>query len=90
MTMPVKSTNEKVGILKMGWLVVEDVLKEPATVVVYYGRQRPLKMSEKRSQKGVVGDHKNVVLRCNTITRNYVTVTDQVHMRVTCTVQLAS
>ena len=47
MTMPVKSTNVKVGILKMGWLVVEDVLMEPATVIVYYGRQRPLKMSEK-------------------------------------------
>ena len=50
MTMPVKSTNVKVGILKMGWLVVEDVLMEPATVIVYYGRQRPLKRVRKISK----------------------------------------
>ena len=46
MTTPVKSIDEKVGILKMGWLAVEDVLMELATVV-YYGKWRGLKMSEK-------------------------------------------
>ena len=60
MITPVKSINQKVGILKMGWLVVEDVLMEPVTVIVYYGRQRPLKMSEKdlkRVSWGLVGSH---------------------------------
>ena len=92
MTTPVKSTDEKVCILKMGWLMVEDIiLMEPATVIVYYGRQRPLKTSEKDLKRVSWGTKRTyTVLQCNTITRNYVTVTDQVHMRVTCTVQLAS
>ena len=45
-TTPLKSIDQKVGILKMGWLVVEDVLMELATVILYYGRWMPLKMSE--------------------------------------------
>ena len=60
MTTPVKSINEKVGILKKGWLAVEDVLMELATVIVYYGRWRLLKTSEKdlkRVSWGLVGSH---------------------------------
>ena len=42
MTTPVKPINKKVGVLKMGWLVVKDVLIELATVIVYYGTWRVL------------------------------------------------
>ena len=36
MTTPVKPINKKVGVLKMGWLAVRDVLIELATVIIYY------------------------------------------------------
>ena len=45
-TTPVKLIDRKVDILKMGWLVVEDVLMELATLIIYYGRWMPLKMRE--------------------------------------------
>ena len=47
MTTPVKPINKKVGVLKMGWLAVKDVLIELATVIIYYGTWRLLKASEK-------------------------------------------
>ena len=47
MTTPVKPINKKVGVLKMGWLAVKDILMELATVIIYYGSWRLLKASEK-------------------------------------------
>ena len=43
MTTSVKLINKKVGVLKMGWLAVKDVLMELATVIIYYGSWRLLK-----------------------------------------------
>ena len=60
MTTPVKPINKKVGVLKMGWLAVKDVLIELATVIIYYGIWRLLKASEKGLKRvlwGLVGSH---------------------------------
>ena len=45
MTTPVKQINKKVGVLKMGWLAVRDVLIELATVIIYYGIVQHLQLT---------------------------------------------
>ena len=60
MTTPVKPINKKVGVLKMGWLEVKNILIELATVIIYYGTWRLLKASEKDLKGvlwGLMGSH---------------------------------
>ena len=52
MTTPVKVINKQVGVLKVSWMAVKNVLVKFRTVIVYYGSWRLFKMSQK-DLKGV-------------------------------------